>query len=157
LSFLEFWFIFFKTLGRVGGHACPFLCLQHPKSQWSLPDNLKPHTISETTVRHVKWGVLIFEMQKAMAAQQQRQTVTSSGIFNHEKHMAASTQSNITITSKGMCTKSSTISAASQVCSPLLVNYYLFGLWGYWHCGHSWPIVPASVDSEDDCGEGDGM
>jgi hypothetical protein len=22
----------------------------------------------------------------------------------------------------------------------------------YWHCGHSWPIVPASGDSEDDCG-----
>jgi hypothetical protein len=34
---------------------------------------------------------------------------------------------------------------------------YLFGLWGYWHCGHSWPIVPASGDSEDDCGEADGM
>jgi hypothetical protein len=31
------------------------------------------------------------------------------------------------------------------------------GLWGYWHCGHSWPIVPASGDSEDDCGEADGM
>jgi hypothetical protein len=30
-------------------------------------------------------------------------------------------------------------------------------LWGYWHCGHSWPIVPASGDSEDDCGEADGM
>jgi hypothetical protein len=27
----------------------------------------------------------------------------------------------------------------------------------YWHCGHSWPIVPASGDSEDDCGEVDGM
>jgi hypothetical protein len=28
------------------------------------------------------------------------------------------------------------------------------GLWGYWLCGHSWPIVPASGDdSEDDCGE----
>jgi hypothetical protein len=26
-------------------------------------------------------------------------------------------------------------------------------LWGYWHCGHSWPILPASGDSEDDCGE----
>jgi hypothetical protein len=31
------------------------------------------------------------------------------------------------------------------------------GLWGYWHCGHSWPIVPASGDNEDDCGEADGM
>jgi hypothetical protein len=30
---------------------------------------------------------------------------------------------------------------------------FLFGLWDYWHCGHSWPIVPASGDSEDDCGE----
>jgi hypothetical protein len=35
--------------------------------------------------------------------------------------------------------------------------FLLFGLWGYWHCGHSCPIVPASVDSEDDCGEADGM
>jgi hypothetical protein len=31
--------------------------------------------------------------------------------------------------------------------------FFLFGLWGYWHCGYSWPIVPASGDSEDDCGE----
>jgi hypothetical protein len=23
--------------------------------------------------------------------------------------------------------------------------FFLFALWGYWHCGHSWPIVPASV------------
>jgi hypothetical protein len=34
---------------------------------------------------------------------------------------------------------------------------FLFGLWGYWHCGHSWPIVPASGDIEDDYGEADGM
>jgi hypothetical protein len=33
----------------------------------------------------------------------------------------------------------------------------LFGLWGYWHCGHSSPIVPASGDTEDDCREADGM
>jgi hypothetical protein len=33
----------------------------------------------------------------------------------------------------------------------------LFGLWGCWHCGHSWPIVPAPGDNEDDCGEADGM
>jgi hypothetical protein len=39
----------------------------------------------------------------------------------------------------------------------LLFFYYLFGLWGYWHCGHSGPIVPASGDIEDDCGEADGM
>jgi hypothetical protein len=36
-------------------------------------------------------------------------------------------------------------------------TFFLFGLWGYWHCGHSWPIVPASGNSEDDCGEADGM
>jgi hypothetical protein len=36
--------------------------------------------------------------------------------------------------------------------------FFLFDLLGYWHCGHSWPIVPASGDSEDDCGEeADGM
>jgi hypothetical protein len=29
--------------------------------------------------------------------------------------------------------------------------------WGYWHCGQSWPIVPSSGDSEDDCGEADEM
>jgi hypothetical protein len=37
------------------------------------------------------------------------------------------------------------------------VIFLLFGLWGYWHCDHSWPIVPASGESEDDCGEVDGM
>jgi hypothetical protein len=35
--------------------------------------------------------------------------------------------------------------------------FLILVLWGYWHCGHSWPIVPASADSEDDCGEADGM
>jgi hypothetical protein len=39
----------------------------------------------------------------------------------------------------------------------LFFQLFLFGLWGYWHCGHSWPIVPDSGDSEDDCGEADGM
>jgi hypothetical protein len=34
---------------------------------------------------------------------------------------------------------------------------FFFGLWGYWHCGHSWPIVAASGDGEDDCGEAHGM
>jgi hypothetical protein len=32
----------------------------------------------------------------------------------------------------------------------LLLLLLLFGLWGYWHCGHYWPIVSASGDSEDD-------
>jgi hypothetical protein len=35
--------------------------------------------------------------------------------------------------------------------------FFLFCLWNCWHCGHSWPIVPASGDSEDECGEADGM
>jgi hypothetical protein len=39
----------------------------------------------------------------------------------------------------------------------IIIIIILFGLWGYWNCGHSWPIVPASGDSEDDCGEADGM
>lgn len=50
-----------------------------------------------------------------MAAQQQRQTVTSSGIYNHEKHMASSSQSSITIASKSATTKSAMLTAASAV------------------------------------------
>jgi hypothetical protein len=38
-----------------------------------------------------------------------------------------------------------------------LFIFFNSGLWGYWHCGHSWPILPASGDSEDDCVEADGM
>jgi hypothetical protein len=36
---------------------------------------------------------------------------------------------------------------------PTTIFLLLFGLWGYWHCGHSWPIVHVSGDSEDDCRE----
>jgi hypothetical protein len=39
----------------------------------------------------------------------------------------------------------------------IYIFFLIFGLSGYWRCGHSWPIVPASGDSEDDCGEADGM
>jgi hypothetical protein len=39
----------------------------------------------------------------------------------------------------------------------LLTLFFFFGLWDYRHCGHSWPIVPASGDNEDDCGEQDWM
>jgi hypothetical protein len=46
------------------------------------------------------------------------------------------------------------IEKAKNLSAPLL---FLFGLGGYWHCGHSWPIVPASGESEDDCEEADGM
>jgi hypothetical protein len=38
-----------------------------------------------------------------------------------------------------------------------LLFFFKSDLWGYWHCGHSWPIVPESGDSEDDFGEADGM
>ncbi|XP_067010666.2 NAD(+) hydrolase sarm1 isoform X2 [Anabrus simplex] len=58
---------------------------------------------------------------KAMAAQQQRQTVTSTGIFNHEKH-SSSSQSNITITAKGVCTKSSSMMAAASSQLSQLMN-----------------------------------
>jgi hypothetical protein len=34
---------------------------------------------------------------------------------------------------------------------------FFFWTMRLWHCGHSWPIVPASGDNEDDCGEHDGM
>jgi hypothetical protein len=39
----------------------------------------------------------------------------------------------------------------------MLFCFFLFELWDYTHCGHSWPIVPASGDNEDDYGEHDGM
>jgi hypothetical protein len=41
--------------------------------------------------------------------------------------------------------------------SQRLIIFFNSDLWGYWHCGHSWPIVPASRDSEDDCREADVM
>ncbi|XP_046680809.1 NAD(+) hydrolase sarm1 isoform X4 [Homalodisca vitripennis] len=45
-------------------------------------------------------------------AMQQRQTVSSTGIFNQEKHhVAQSSQANITITTKGISTKSSLLSS----------------------------------------------
>jgi hypothetical protein len=52
--------------------------------------------------------------------------------------------------------------AANLMCIRIgLIQPYIFflnsGLWGYWHCGHSWPIVSDSGNSEDDCGEADGM
>ncbi|XP_044015576.1 NAD(+) hydrolase sarm1 isoform X2 [Aphidius gifuensis] len=50
----------------------------------------------------------------AMAAQQQRQTMTSSGMYNHEKHTATSSQSSMTF-AKGTTSKSSMITAAAAV------------------------------------------
>jgi hypothetical protein len=41
--------------------------------------------------------------------------------------------------------------------SVLLNIFFNSGLGGYWHYGHSWAIVPASGDSENDCGDADGM
>jgi hypothetical protein len=34
-------------------------------------------------------------------------------------------------------------------------SFFLFVRWDFGYCGHSWPIVPASGDSEGDCSEGD--
>jgi hypothetical protein len=39
----------------------------------------------------------------------------------------------------------------------MIYIFFNSGLWGYWHCGYSWPTVSASGDSEDDCEEVDGM
>lgn len=63
----------------------------------------------------------VFSHEKtAMEAQQQRQTVTASGLYNQEKHTSSS-QSNITTftSTKGIHTSSSSMlqSAASQVSS----------------------------------------
>jgi hypothetical protein len=45
------------------------------------------------------------------------------------------------------------VSTSSFSVSSIFFLFYYFDLWGYWHCDHSWPILPASGDSEDDCGE----
>ncbi|XP_050457600.1 NAD(+) hydrolase sarm1-like isoform X1 [Cataglyphis hispanica] len=59
---------------------------------------------------------MIFLMQKAMAAQQQRQTVALTGIFNPKEHMVSSSQSSITIASKtSMSASKSMINAANVV------------------------------------------
>jgi hypothetical protein len=51
------------------------------------------------------------------------------------------------------------VDAVKRICVVCVQTSFFFnsGLRGYWHCGHSWPIVPASGDSEDDCEEADGM
>ncbi|CAH1713690.1 unnamed protein product [Aphis gossypii] len=54
------------------------------------------------------------KLQKASSAQQQRQTITSSGMFNQEKHIAQSSQSNFTFTKKGICTSSKAVSSATS-------------------------------------------
>lgn len=53
--------------------------------------------------------------KKATAQAQQRQTVTSSGIFNQEKHIASSTQSNFSYTQKGICSTGSNMISSSQM------------------------------------------
>jgi hypothetical protein len=52
-----------------------------------------------------------------------------------------------------------TLPCCCAVISSMYIFFFFFFLvlWGYWHCGHSWPIVPTSGDSEDDCGEADGI
>lgn len=48
--------------------------------------------------------------KKAMATAQARQTVTSSGMFSHKEHSSIA-QSNMTISSKNMSTKSTLLSS----------------------------------------------
>ncbi|XP_046980639.1 NAD(+) hydrolase sarm1 isoform X2 [Schistocerca americana] len=65
----------------------------------------------------------VYAAEQAMAAQQQRHTVSSAaGVINQEKHVSSSSQSNITITTKGVCTKS-VVASASQMSQ--LVNGHL--------------------------------
>lgn len=52
--------------------------------------------------------------QVAMATQQQRQTVTSSGRFNQERHAAAASQSKLTVNAKSVRKELSVVSS-SQV------------------------------------------
>lgn len=52
--------------------------------------------------------------KKAMKQAQQRQTVTSTGIFNQEKHVSSASQSNYMITTKGMCSTGSSMITSSQ-------------------------------------------
>lgn len=54
-----------------------------------------------------------FSAEKSAIAQaQERQTVTSSGIFNHQKHVSSATQSNFLITKKNVCSSSSSGSSS---------------------------------------------
>jgi hypothetical protein len=70
-------------------------------------------------------------VQKAISAQQQRQTVTSSGsIFsNQEQHVSASSQSNFTsIVTKDVHTKSSaSVISSSQVSCLWRIDFLFFG------------------------------
>uniref|UniRef100_A0A2S2NWH4 ADP-ribosyl cyclase/cyclic ADP-ribose hydrolase n=1 Tax=Schizaphis graminum TaxID=13262 RepID=A0A2S2NWH4_SCHGA len=70
-------------------------------------------TIGSTIADH-DTETALNKLQKASSAQQQRQTITSSGMFNQEKHIAQSSQSNFTFTKKGICTSSKAVSSATS-------------------------------------------
>jgi hypothetical protein len=72
----------------------------------------------------------------------------SLSIFDHQAH-----EQHSFLSRQGLCKH---VPAATVRMQQQFV-FFLFGLWDYRHCGHSWPIVPASGDNEDDCGEHDGM
>lgn len=59
--------------------------------------------------------IMFLATQVAMATQQQRQTVTSSGRFNQERHAAASSQSKLTINAKSIRKDLSTVVSCAQV------------------------------------------
>lgn len=62
--------------------------------------------------------------KKAVKQAQQRQTVTSTGIFNQEKHVSSASQSNYMITTKGMCSTGSSMITSSQ--SSKATNSHVF-------------------------------
>lgn len=62
--------------------------------------------------------------KKAMKQAQQRQTVTSTGIFNQEKHVSSASQSNYMITTKGICSSGSSMITSSQ--SSKATNSHVF-------------------------------
>ncbi|EEB10024.1 Sterile alpha and TIR motif-containing protein, putative [Pediculus humanus corporis] len=73
-------------------------------------DQISQEESQNMTATSVKMQTEAFSSEKAISQQQQRQTVTSSGIFNHEsKHVAQTSQSNYKITSKGSVISSSQI------------------------------------------------
>lgn len=61
--------------------------------------------------------------KKAMKQAQQRQTVTSSGSINQEKHVSSASQSNFTFSTRGMCSSSSNmITSSSQMSKAIQQN-----------------------------------
>ena len=63
-----------------------------------------------------------------MATQQQKQTVTSSGRFNQERHAAATSQSKLTINAKSVRKELSVVSSSQVRQSDVIIGSFFF--WG---------------------------